>query len=202
VLRFMIQDLVGNAVPAFKDTTSWTNNLIGSALSVVLWGYFLYAGVIDPLGGIWTLWPLFGTANQMLAAIALTVCTVVLFKMKRERYALVTIAPATWLIVCTVAAGLEKVFSSDPNIGFVSHASTYGNAIAAGELLAPAKSVAEMTRIVINDYIDATLAAAFVLVVVATVIYALISIRKALGTPQATAMEIGLGGAVGSSHHA
>src|SRR5262245_10820522 len=98
---FMIQDLVGNAVPTFKETSSWTNNLIGSALSVVLWGYFLYVGVIDPFGGIWTLWPLFGTANQMLAAIALTLCTVVLFKMKRERFALVTIAPATWLVVCT-----------------------------------------------------------------------------------------------------
>jgi carbon starvation protein len=202
VLRFMIQDLVGHAVPAFKATTSWTNNLIGSALSVILWGYFLYAGVIDPLGGIWTLWPLFGTANQMLAAIALTVCTVVLFKMKRERYALVTIAPAIWLVVCTVTAGLEKVFSPDPNIGFVSHALKYGDAIAAGQLLAPAKSVAEMTRIVVNDYIDATFAAAFVLVVIATVVYGVTSIRKALGTPEATAMEIGLGGAVAGGGHA
>jgi carbon starvation protein CstA len=202
VLRFMIQDLVGNAVPAFKATTSWTNNLIGSALSVLLWGYFLYAGVIDPLGGIWTLWPLFGTANQMLAAIALTVCTVVLFKMKRERYALVTIAPAIWLVACTVMAGLEKVFSPNPNVGFISHALKYGDAIAAGQLLAPAKSVAEMTRIVVNDYIDATLAAAFVCVVIATVVYGVISIRKALGTPQPTAIEIGLGGAVTGGGHA
>ena len=202
VLRFMIQDLVGNAVPAFKATTSWTNNLIGSALSVLLWGYFLYAGVIDPLGGIWTLWPLFGSANQMLAAIALTVCTVVLFKMKRERYALVTIAPAIWLVVCTVMAGLEKVFSPDPNVGFISHALKYGDAIAAGQLLAPAKSVAEMTRIVVNDYIDATLAAAFVCVVIATVVYGVISIRKALGTPQPTAIEIGFGGAVTGGGHA
>jgi carbon starvation protein len=202
VLRFMIQDLVGNAVPAFKATNSWTNNLIGSALSVLLWGYFLYAGVIDPLGGIWTLWPLFGTANQMLAAIALTVCTVVLFKMKRERYALVTIAPAIWLVVCTVIAGLEKVFSPDPNVGFISHAFKYGDAIAADQLLAPAKSVAEMTRIVVNDYIDATLAAAFVCVVIATVVYGVISIRKALGTPRPTAIEIGLGGAVTGGGHA
>src|SRR5438094_4783873 len=192
VLRFMIQDLIGNAVPTFKETSSWTNNLIGSALSVVLWGYFLYVGVIDPLGGIWTLWPLFGTANQMLAAIALTLCTVVLFKMKRERFALVTIAPATWLVACTTTAGLEKVFSANPNVGFISHALKYGDAIAAGQLMAPAKSAAEMTRIGINDYIDATLAAIFVLVVVATVIYALINIWKALGNPQA--MEIGLAG--------
>jgi len=202
VLRFMIQDLVGNAVPAFKETASWTNNLIGSGLSVSLWGYFLYVGVIDPFGGIWTLWPLFGTANQMLAAIALTVCTVVLFKMKRQRYALVTIAPATWLVACTVTAGLEKVFSPDPNIGFVSHALRYGEALAAGQLLAPAKTVAEMTRIVVNDYIDATLAAVFVLVVVATVIYGLISIRKALASPQSTAMEIGFAGAVAGARNA
>ena len=202
VLRFMIQDLVGNAVPAFRATTSWTNNLIGSALSVLLWGYFLYAGVIDPFGGIWTLWPLFGTANQMLAAIALTVCTVVLFKMKRERYALVTLAPAAWLVVCTVTAGLEKVFSPNPSVGFVSHGLRYADAIAAGQLMAPAKTMAEMTRIVVNDYIDATLAGVFVLVVVATVIYGLISIRKALASPQATAMEIGLAGAVAGGSHA
>ena len=202
VLRFMIQDLVGNAVPAFKETTSWTNNLIGSALAVTLWGYFLYVGVIDPLGGIWTLWPLFGTANQMLAAIALTVCTVVLFKMKRERFALVTIAPAIWLVVCTMTAGLEKVFHPDPNVGFISHAFKYADAIAAGQVLAPAKSVAEMTRIMVNDYIDATLAALFVLVVAATVIYALNSIWKALASPQVTAIEIGLAGAVPGGRNA
>jgi carbon starvation protein CstA len=138
----------------------------------------------------------------MLAAIALTVCTVVLFKMKRERFALVTIAPATWLVVCTTTAGLEKVFSPDPNVGFISHAFKYGDAIAAGQLLAPAKTLAEMTRIVVNDYIDATPAAVFVLVVVATVIYGLISIWKALASPQPTAIEIGLAGAVGGGRHA
>jgi carbon starvation protein len=202
VLRFMIQDLVGNAIPAFKETASWTNNLVGSALSVALWGYFLYVGVIDPLGGIWTLWPLFGTANQMLAAIALTVCTVVLFKMKRERFALVTLAPATWLVVCTTTAGLEKVFHPNPNIGFISHAFKYGDAIAAGQLLAPAKSLAEMRRIVFNDYVDAMLAAAFVLVVFATVGYAVRSIWQALSNPQPTAIEVGFAGVVAGGRHA
>jgi carbon starvation protein len=202
VLRFMIQDLVGNAVPAFKETSSWSNNIIGSALSCALWGYFLYIGVIDPLGGIWTLWPLFGTANQMLAAIALTVCTVVLFKMKRERYAWVTMAPAAWLVICTTTAGLEKVFSPNPNVGFVSHALKYGDAIAAGQLLAPAKSLGEMRRIVFNDYVDATLAAVFVLVVVATVVYGLIGIRRALGNPRPTVMEIGLAGVAAGGGHA
>jgi len=137
----------------------------------------------------------------MLAAIALTVCTVVLFKMKRERFAWVTLVPATWLVVCTVTAGLEKVFSPDPNVGFVSHALKYADAIAADKLLAPAKTIGEMRRIVFNDYIDATLAAVFVLVVIATVIYGLISIRRARSNPRPTAMEIGLAGAaVGGSH--
>jgi carbon starvation protein len=202
VLRFMIQDLVGNAIPAFKETTSWTNNLIGSALSVLLWGYFLYVGVVDPFGGIWTLWPLFGTANQMLAAIALTLCTVVLFKMKRERFAIVTLAPATWLVACTTTAGLEKVFSPDVSVGFIAHALMYGNAAGAGQVLAPAKSAADMTRIIVNDYIDATLAAVFVLVVVATVIYGIISIRKALASPKTTAIEVGADSAVAGGSRA
>ena len=202
VLRFMIQDLVGNAIPAFKETTSWTNNLIGSALAVLPWGYFLYVGVVDPFGGIWTLWPLFGTANQMLAAIALTLCTVVLFKMKRERFAIVTLAPATWLIACTTTAGLEKVFSPDASVGFIAHALMYGNATGAGQVLAPAKSAADMTRIIVNDYIDATLAAVFVLVVVATVIYGIISIRKALASPQTTAIEVGADSAVAGGSRA
>jgi carbon starvation protein len=195
VCRFMIQDLVGNAIPAFKETRSWTNNIIGSALACTLWGYFLYTGVIDPLGGIWTMWPLFGTANQMLAAIALMLCTVVLFKMKRTRYAWVTIVPTAWLVVCTVTAGLEKVFSTDTAVGFVSHALKFGQAVASGQVLAPAKNLAEMDRVIFNDYLDATLAFVFAAIVVATVIYGLISIRNALGTPKITAIEVGAGGA-------
>src|SRR5208337_3497100 len=127
VCRFMIQDLIGNVVPLFKATESWTNNVIGSALACAAWGYFLYQGVIDPLGGIWTMWPLFGTANQMLAAIALILCTVVLFKMKRQRYAWVTIVPTAWLVVCTLTAGLEKVFNANPSVGFLSHAAKFGD---------------------------------------------------------------------------
>jgi len=195
VLRFMIQDLVGNAIPVFKETKSWTNNIIGSAAACVLWGYILYQGVIDPYGGIWTLWPLFGTSNQMLAAIALVFCTVALFKMKRERFAWVTIVPATWLVCCTVTAGLEKAFSPDPAVGFVAHARTLSRAIAAGKVLAPAHSLGEMSRLVFNDYLDATLAALFVAVVIAMVVYAFIDIRKALGTPKATAVEVEFAGA-------
>ena len=191
VCRFMIQDLVGHAIPSFRETKSWSNNLIGSALSCALWGYFLYTAVIDPFGGIWTMWPLFGTANQMLAAIALTLCTVVLFKMKQQRYAWVTIVPTAWLVVCTVTAGLEKAFSSDPKIGFLAHAAKFGDALAAGKVLAPAKTLGDMSRVVFNDYVDATLAMVFVAVVVSTLFYAVTTIRKALGTPTSTAHEVG-----------
>jgi carbon starvation protein len=191
VCRFMIQDLIGNAIPKFKETNSWSSNLIGTALACALWGYLLYAGVIDPLGGIFTMWPLFGAANQMLAAIALTLCTVVLFKMKRERFAWVTVVPTAWLIICTVTAGLEKVFSPNPAVGFLSHSHKFGTAAAAGQVLAPAKTLADMHRVIFNDYLDATLAALAVAIVVTVVIYAVFDIRKALTTPKATAMEIG-----------
>jgi carbon starvation protein len=191
VCRFMIQDLIGNAVPTFKETNSWSSNLIGSALACALWGYLLYAGVIDPLGGIFTMWPLFGAANQMLAAIALTLCTVVLFKMKRERFAWVTVVPTVWLIICTVTAGLEKVFNPNPAVGFLSHAHKFGTAAAAGQVLAPAKTLADMHRVIFNDYLDATLAGLAVAIVVTVVIYAVFDVRKALTTPKATAMEIG-----------
>jgi len=194
VLRFMIQDLIGSVIPTFKET-SWTNNMVGSALAVAAWGYFLYQGVIDPLGGINTLWPLFGISNQMLAGIALTVCTVVLFKMKRQHYAWVTIVPTVWLLVCTLTAGLQKVFSANPAIGFVAHARQFSDALAGEKILAPAKAVTEMQRIIFNDYVDATMSALFVAVVVAVLVYGLIAIYNALNNPRVTAIEIGAAGA-------
>ena len=201
VLRFMIQDFGGHIVPAFKETKSWTNNIIGSALACLLWGYILYQGVIDPYGGIWTLWPLFGTANQMLAAIALTFCTVVLFKMKRQRFAWVTAVPATWLVASTVTAGLQKAFSADPAVGFLSHARNFSAALEAGKVLAPANSLGTMSRVIFNDYLDAVLAALFVAVVVAIVVYGFLNIRKALGTPKVTAVEVEfVGAAAGASN--
>jgi carbon starvation protein CstA len=191
VCRFMIQDLVGNAIPAFKETKSWSNNLIGSGLSCMLWGYLLYAGVTDPFGGIYTMWTLFGTANQMLAAIALTLCTVVLYRMKKQNYAWVTIVPATWLVICTVTAGLEKAFHPNPAIGYLAQAGKFANALAEGKVLAPAKSLGDMSRVVFNNYLDGTLAIIFVVVVVVTVAYGVINIRRALGAPGNTAREIG-----------
>ena len=191
VCRFMIQDLIGHAIPGFRETRSWGNNVIGSGLACALWGYLLYAGVIDPYGGIWTMWPLFGATNQMLAAIALTLCTVVLFKMKRERYAWVTIVPTAWLVVCTVTAGLEKVFSANPKVGFLSHAAKFSRALADSQVLAPAKSLREMSRVIVNDYLDAALAALAVAIVVTVVAYGIVRIRAARATPQNTAIEFG-----------
>jgi carbon starvation protein len=128
-------------------------------------------------------------------------CTVVLFKMKRQRYAWVTIAPATWLVACTLTAGLEKVFSSNTAVGFLSHARRFGDAVAAGQVLAPAKSLEQMSRVIFNDYVDATLAALFVAVVVSIVIYGVINIRRALSSPTATADEVEfVGAAVGAGN--
>ena len=191
VLRFMLQDLVGNVIPAFRSTQSWTNNLIGSALACAAWGYFLYQGVIDPFGGIWTLWPLFGASNQMLAAIALILSTVILFKMKRERFAWVTLVPAAWLIICTVTAGIEKVASPDPKVGFVAHARLFGDAVASGKVLAPAKSLDQMSRIVFNDYVDAALAAIFVAIVLVMLVYGVREALRALRSAKVTTHELG-----------
>jgi len=111
--------------------------------------------------------------------------------MKRQRYAWVTILPTVWLLMCTLTAGLQKVFSATPAIGFLSHASRFSDALAAGKILAPAKTAEEMSRIIFNDYVDATLAAVFVCVVVAIAVYGLIRIRQALASPSSTAIEVG-----------
>ena len=192
VARFMIQDMVGSVVPAFKATKSWANNLIGSALAVAAWGYFLYVGVVDPLGGINTLWPLFGIANQMLAGIALILCSVVLFKKKREKYAWVTLLPTAWLLTCTLTAAYQKLFDPSPAIGFLAQAKKYSDALAQGGApLAPAKTIDQMQQIVFNAYVDAALAAAFAVVVLAILVYGLLAVRKALLNPYPTAIEIG-----------
>ena len=187
--RFMLQDLLGTFSPGLRRTESWTANVIATAGCVTLWGYFLYQGVVDPLGGINTLWPLFGIANQMLAGIALMLCTVVLFKMKRERYAWVTILPATWLLVCTVSAGLIKIFDSNPAVGFLAQAAKYRAGVAAGEIVGPAKSIAQMQQIATNSYVNAGLTTLFLLVVFSVLFYAIGAIRKARANPQRSDRE-------------
>jgi len=189
VCRFLLQDMMGTAIPALKDTKSWTGNLLATAIAVAAWGYFLYQGVVDPLGGINTLWPLFGIANQMLAAIALILCTVVLVKMKRERYAWVTAAPCLWLLICTLTAGWQKMFHANPAIGFLAHARKFSDALAAGEILAPAKSLEQMNRIIFNDIVDASLCGLFMAVVLAMVVAGAVTIRRALADPKPSARE-------------
>jgi carbon starvation protein CstA len=187
--RFMIQELAGLVVPALKKTESWAANTIATALCVGCWGYFLYQGVVDPLGGINTLWPLFGIANQMLAAIALTVCCVILIRMKRDRYVWVPLLPTVWLVICTLTAGWQKVFDDNIRVGFLSHAAKYSDALAQSQVLAPAKSLAEMQRIVSNDYVNAGLAALFMGIVVIVVLFGLRAALKARRIATATAVE-------------
>ncbi|WP_334598352.1 carbon starvation CstA family protein [Pseudomonas alvandae] len=187
--RFMLQDLLGSFVPSLKRTESWPANLIATAGCVALWGYLLYQGVIDPLGGINTLWPLFGISNQMLAGIALMLATVVLIKMKRQRYVWVTLLPASWLLICTTTAGLIKLFDANPAIGFLALARKYNDALAAGQILAPAKSIEQMQHVVFNAYTNATLTVLFLFVVFSILFYALKVGIAAWGTKERTDKE-------------
>jgi carbon starvation protein len=181
--RFLMQDLAGLAHPALKRTDSWGANVLGSGLCVAAWGWFLVQGVTDPLGGINSLWPLFGIANQMLAAMALTFCCVALVRMRRERYLWVPLLPSVWLVVCTLSAGWLKLFSEDVKIGFLAHARKFGAALARGETLAPAKSLQDMERIVRNDWINASMTAILMALVVALVLLGARAARRHYRSP-------------------
>ncbi|OUM05193.1 carbon starvation protein A [Pseudomonas syringae] len=187
--RFMLQDLLGSFVPALKRTESWTANAIGTGGCVALWGYLLYQGVIDPLGGINTLWPLFGISNQMLAGIALMLASVVLIKMKRQRYVWVTMLPATWLLICTVTAGLIKLFDANPAVGFLALAKKYSAAADAGQILAPAKTMDQMQHVIFNAYTNAGLTILFLFVVFSILFYAIKVGRAAWTTKERTDKE-------------
>ncbi|WP_018229147.1 carbon starvation CstA family protein [Methyloversatilis universalis] len=187
--RFMLQDLMGTFVPAFKRTEALIPNLVATGLCVAAWGYFLYQGVVDPLGGINTLWPLFGVANQMLAAVALVLATVVLVKMKKQRYIWVTVLPTVWLLACTLTAGWQKVFSENPKIGFLAHAAKFSAAAENGEVLAPAKSIEQMQQVIFNDYVDAALASLFVLVVLSITFFGIRKVLQALRSEHPTVRE-------------
>ncbi len=189
VARFMIQELIGIAYPPFQRTESWVANLACTALAVAGWGWFLYQGVVDPLGGINTLWPLFGIANQMLAGLALVFCCVAMVKMKRERYLWIPALPTAWLLVCTMTAGWQKLFHSDPKIGFLANARRFSDAIARGEVLAPAKSLEEMQRIVFNNQLDAALCALFMAVLLLTLAFGMRAALAARRSSVPTARE-------------
>jgi carbon starvation protein CstA len=187
--RFMIQDMLGHVYRPLGNTQWLPANMIGTGLCVAAWGYFLYQGVVDPLGGINTLWQLFGVGNQMLAGIALILCTSVLVKMKRERYVWVTLVPTAWLLVTTMTAGLQKIFSSDPRIGFLALAHKFSDAAAQGTILAPAKSLAEMRRVAFNNYLDAVVCSVFVVLVCAMCVFAIKVCLGALRQVKPTAIE-------------
>lgn len=174
--RFMLQDLLGVVSPGLKRTDSLPANLLATALCVLAWGYFLHQGVVDPLGGINTLWPLFGIANQMLAGMALMLCAVVLFKMKRQRYAWVALVPTAWLLICTLTAGWQKAFSPDAKIGFLAIANKFQAMIDSGNI--PAQyTQSQLTQLVFNNRLDAGLTIFFMVVVV---VLGLFSIKTAL----------------------
>ncbi|MBM7061493.1 carbon starvation protein A [Pseudomonas sp. UL073] len=187
--RFMLQDLLGSFVPALSNTESWGANVVATAGCVAMWGWLLYQGVIDPLGGINTLWPLFGISNQMLAGIALMLGCVVLIKMKRQQYVWVTLIPALWLLICTTTAGLIKLFDPNPAVGFIALGKKYSDALAAGQVLAPAKDIGQMQHVIFNAYTNATLTVLFLLVVLSILLFAIKVGIKALSKEERTDRE-------------
>ena len=170
--RFMLQELLGH-IYAPLGRTSWYPSILLSSLLVVLgWGYFLYQGVVDPLGGINSLWPLFGIANQLLAAVALCVATTILVKMGKLRYSWVPLVPLAWLAAATLTAGWQKVFSPDPKLGFLSHAASLANSTAPNT-----------ARMIFNDRVDAALALFFMAIVLVVILasareWYLVAVRK------------------------
>ena len=161
--RFMVQDLLGHIAKPLGETKSLAGNLIASALIVAGWGYFLYQGVIDPLGGINSLWPLFGIANQLLASIALTLGTTILIKGARPLYALCTALPLTWLLSVTMTAGWHKIWNPDRRIGFLAQAEHLQAQLAAGAI--PAEKLRETSVVIFNNQLDAVITGVFMLVV-------------------------------------
>ena len=162
--RFMVQELGAHLWKPLGRTSWYPSILIASAVVVAGWGYFLIQGVLDPLGGINSLWPLFGISNQLLAAVALSVGTTILIKGGKTRYAWVTLGPLAWLLLVTVTAGWQKIFGADPRLGFLSHARLIGAQIASG-----AMEAGRGARIMFNDRLDAAVAAVFLIVTVALV---------------------------------
>ncbi|HGN1706969.1 TPA: carbon starvation CstA family protein [Providencia rettgeri] len=188
--RFMLQDLLGNFVPFLKKTDSLVAGIIGTAGCVGLWGYLLYQGVVDPLGGVKSLWPLFGISNQMLAAVALVLSTVVLIKMKRSKYIMVTVLPAVWLLICTTWALGLKLFSDNPQLeGFLYLAKSYKEKIAAGGAELTAQEITNMNHIIVNNYTNAGLSILFLVVVYGIIFFGIRVAMKASKNPERTDKE-------------
>jgi carbon starvation protein len=165
--RFLVQDLLGYAWKPLGDTHSVAGNWLATAAFVAAWGWFLYQGVVDPLGGINSLWPIFGVANQLLAVIALALGTTVLIKMGRTRYLWVSLVPLAWLLCVTMTAGWMKIFAADPRLGFLSAASGLKKQIAGG---GTAAQLADWQRLVTNNYVNTAVTGAFLILVVLVVL--------------------------------
>jgi carbon starvation protein len=166
--RFVMQDLLGSVWKPLANTRSFAGNFAATLVFVAAWGWFLYQGVVDPLGGINSLWPIFGVANQLLAVIALALGTTVLIKMGRARYAWCTLAPLAWLVAVTATAGYMKIFAADPRLGFLAAAADFGAKIQTG---GAAAQLAQWERLQFNSYVNAAVTGIF-LVLVATVLAA------------------------------
>jgi carbon starvation protein len=182
--RFMLQDLLKHAWAPLGRVSWYPAVIFTSALFVAMWGYFLYQGVVDPLGGVNTLWPLFGIANQLLAAVALCVGTTVIVKMGKARYAFLTLLPLAWLAIVTMTAGYQKIFSPDPRLGFLARARAFESTLAAGELPRGVASAADAAKFIFNDRVDAAVTAFFMLSVIVIIAasarewYAVVAGRK------------------------
>jgi len=187
--RFMLQDMLGNVYKPFRRVSWWPGLLISSAAIVALWGYFLWVGVHEPLGGINQLFPLFGIANQLLAAVALAVCTTLLVKSGRLKWAWVTAVPLVWDAVVTLTASWQKVFSTDPKVGFFQQRANYQDAIDQGKVLPPAKSMDDMHTVVTNSTVDGVLSALFAILVIVVLADAARTCVRAVRDPQGTRMH-------------
>jgi carbon starvation protein len=170
--RFMVQELGGRVWKPFARTGWMPGILLSSGIIVALWGYFLYQGVVDPLGGINSLWPLFGISNQLLAAVALVVATTILMKMGRMKWIWVTLLPMAWLVTITMTASFQKIFDANPRIGFLSYANILTAQIAAGKI--PAAKIAETQRIIFNQRLDAAVTAVLALMILVLIVEALV----------------------------
>jgi carbon starvation protein len=159
--RFMLQELAGQVWRPLGRTSWYPSTVLASALVVAGWGYFLVQGVLDPLGGINSLWPLFGISNQLLASVALCVGTTLLIKSGKPRYAWVTLLPLCWLLLVTLTAGWQKVFAEDPRLGFLAHAAVTAEQVASG-----AMNAALGARFIFNDRLDAVVTLTFMIITV------------------------------------
>ncbi|MFJ9178268.1 carbon starvation CstA family protein [Streptomyces sp. NPDC102360] len=187
--RFMLQDMLGNVYKPFKNISWKPGLLLTSAVVVGLWGYFLWVGVHEPLGGINQLFPIFGISNQLLAAVALAVCTTLLVKSGRLKWAWITGIPLVWDTVVTLTASWQKVFSSDPRVGFFQQRSNYQDAIDAGRILPPAKTMDDMHTVVTNSTVDGVLSATLALLIVVVVLDALRVCVKHVRNPQSSKLS-------------